>query len=1288
MARTAPAPNIPPIPGMCPSIAVMGGGGGGGGSGGDGTGDGDGSGGPGGDGSTDGASGDGRNGGNGCGDPVCPITGRVFLEVLDFGFWGPLPIKFVRHYSSRASDQVGELGRGFTYVYGWELKVLRDRLVVRDGNARKHVLEGLPTPGEPVMDTLGIMATFERGAFEITDTNDGLRYVFGPELRSGIRRAVAVRDRYGNTIQLERDDKGTLKRIVDSAGRPYAVTADERGLIRSIRVAADERASAWIELVRYEYDEESRLVAVTDAEGFTSRLDYVGGLLVAHHTASGLTYHYRYDGETKHAYCVETWGSRSGPDPALETPIKSRGGPKGIHYAKLTYDKQARYAEVENGLGGFDRYYGDAVGRVVKQVTAAGGVIDRAFDSVDGAMKSYTDVRRASVMVQDGGRRAVGFSDSTGRGVRRSIEPDGTETTVELASGATVQRRFDARGDLVFIRHADGTVEEFGSDERGLQTFQTDRLGGRRTFTYDAHGNLSRIDHPGGTVELSEYDYLGRRIRHIDALGNETLWAWDRRNEIVQKRTPGGLLTVVERDANRNPTRVVEGGSVTIYEWGGMGWLTAMTKPGGQRTEYRYDVQGNLVRVVNARGDVYTQEFDHAGRFRSCKTFEGVVHRAGWTAAGDLSFIAGPGGKDSCVHDAQGRLVEATLRDGTSVALSWGHPLAPPTVIDNGIVRIESEYDPMGRPVLDRQDDISTTLRWHGGELSGFASDVGPAVTYGRGPSERIQHIAAGPFQTSESWSVEGDVVTEIGDDLVLRRRYGQDRALVFQGLAKRSLRPLDQCAVEDDPKILFWVRYAYDGERRLRIEERSDGTRIDLDLDAAGQIVERRVQRKGAPAEVERWAYDAVGSPKVAGARYDLLHRPIELLGERLEYDDASRLAARHDDSGTTRYRWDANDNLIGVDGPKRRIEMRYDARGRRCEKAVFEGTKRMKKIRYVWSNNTLLHEIDESGRTRTYIRKPLEWTPLGHVDSTPDGVAQAIFYLQGAADSVDLAIDATGNIVWEPNLTAYGVARPTVDTVPVSWRFANQEFDEDVGLVYNRMRWYEPRLATYVTPDPLRLQGTFNPRDYVENPWVFSDPMGLTRRPSSEPSPGAPGGPPANHPNRPPRPASTADMNRDYLAAPGHWATDGNPGGPPGWIDCPASHLNESGNWGSSSDPTSIRSRIDAAGSQYGCHTCGSRDPAGPDGPAGSVAHWTPDHVPPCNSFNHGTPRGDDLAPYPSRPWAGSVRLYPQCRQCSNSQGGLESHATDAQREASRRRVVANNRAHSGLTVNSPRT
>ena len=57
MARTAPVPDIPPIPGMCPSIAVLAGGGDGGGDSGDGNGDNN----AGGSGSGEGAEGDQRN---------------------------------------------------------------------------------------------------------------------------------------------------------------------------------------------------------------------------------------------------------------------------------------------------------------------------------------------------------------------------------------------------------------------------------------------------------------------------------------------------------------------------------------------------------------------------------------------------------------------------------------------------------------------------------------------------------------------------------------------------------------------------------------------------------------------------------------------------------------------------------------------------------------------------------------------------------------------------------------------------------------------------------------------------------------------------------------------------------------------------------------------------------------------------------------------------------------------------------------------------------------------------
>lgn len=127
MARTAPVPNIPPIPGMCPSVAVMGGGGDGGGGSGRGSAGGDGGAGAGASDGGEGATPDQRGaqsgsgacgGGGGCpgnhggrgggsaskGDPVDVVTGRVFtVPAIDLALLGPLPLELARAYSSGAS---------------------------------------------------------------------------------------------------------------------------------------------------------------------------------------------------------------------------------------------------------------------------------------------------------------------------------------------------------------------------------------------------------------------------------------------------------------------------------------------------------------------------------------------------------------------------------------------------------------------------------------------------------------------------------------------------------------------------------------------------------------------------------------------------------------------------------------------------------------------------------------------------------------------------------------------------------------------------------------------------------------------------------------------------------------------------------------------------------------------------------------------------------------------------------------------------------------------------------
>jgi len=368
--------------------------------------------------------------------------------------------------------------------------------------------------------------------------------------------------------------------------------------------------------------------------------------------------------------------------------------------------------------------------------------------------------------------------------------------------------------------------------------------------------------------------------------------------------------------------------------------------------------------------------------------------------------------------------------------------------------------------------------------------------------------------------------------------------------------------------------------------------------------------------------------------------------------------LVRRITDRGLWQYEWDATDNLRRVTTPDHVVEMLYDGRGRRMQKTVLVDGEESILIRYVWDNQILLREVNETtGWTRTYLRNEADWAPFGHVDSD-DRQEVPCFYFGDRSGLPDFALDASGNTVWAAERSVYGDVRvdPT-SSVDVRVRFAGQLYDEHVGLVYNRMRWYEPRTAQYVLPDRLGLDGGLNFRDYVPNPTTFVDPMGEA---AHKPTPGAQkpqGSYPSGWGDRPPKPTSTADMTSSYMTQPGHWATEGTDG-VPGSVKCSPEELKAAGHGGDKGEFSADTTKaIDAAGSKYGCHTCGSKNPLGPDAGQDEKSlkaaqkqgvHFVPDHIPAAALH---TPRGKNKDHEIDVP-DGGVRLFPQCRVCSNRQ------------------------------------
>ncbi|MEM9774810.1 MAG: polymorphic toxin type 17 domain-containing protein [Chloroflexota bacterium] len=90
-------------------------------------------------------------------------------------------------------------------------------------------------------------------------------------------------------------------------------------------------------------------------------------------------------------------------------------------------------------------------------------------------------------------------------------------------------------------------------------------------------------------------------------------------------------------------------------------------------------------------------------------------------------------------------------------------------------------------------------------------------------------------------------------------------------------------------------------------------------------------------------------------------------------------------------------------------------------------------------------------------------------------------------------LAFDSDGNQVWERELDIYGNPR-IGDNIFCPFTWQGQYYDEETGLAYNRFRYYNPETGTYISQDPIGLEGN-NPNlyAYVSDSNTQIDPFGL---------------------------------------------------------------------------------------------------------------------------------------------------------------------------------------------------
>ena len=233
------------------------------------------------------------------------------------------------------------------------------------------------------------------------------------------------------------------------------------------------------------------------------------------------------------------------------------------------------------------------------------------------------------------------------------------------------------------------------------------------------------------------------------------------------------------------------------------------------------------------------------------------------------------------------------------------------------------------------------------------------------------------------------------------------------------------------------------------------------------------------------------------------------EYNGIEYTYDALGNLIYRQLPDGENQYyQYDLENQLVRAEikkpaGNTEIWEYAYDPFGRRLskerqDKLAWTSTD-PKRTHFVWDGSRLLQEYTYKG-SYTYIYTDQDsYEPLAQIFDNAKDETQYLAYFHN--DQVGIPREMTdihGNLLWYGEYTAWGRLKKderVYKNAHQPFRLQNQYFDEETGLHYNLMRYYEPEAGRFVNQDPIGLLGGENLYQFAPNTQIWIDVWGLTR-------------------------------------------------------------------------------------------------------------------------------------------------------------------------------------------------
>ena len=562
----------------------------------------------------------------------------------------------------------------------------------------------------------------------------------------------------------------------------------------------------------------------------------------------------------------------------------------------------------------------------------------------------------------------------------------------------------------------------------------------------------------------------------------------------------------------------------------------------GHTFAYAYDKARRLTVLTNENGETYRLDYDPTDNLIQETGWDGKITAYGYDAAGQLVQQTEYGQSNH-----EGRLKErpetwhihrfkrnilGQLIEKQSRKVSGRNGQSK----DEGISRTRFDYDPVtGNLTKARNQHSSVELAYdeldrligettvHNGQSAtvGYRYDpLGNRIRTILPDGRHIDYLYYGSGHLHQI-SLDGEVITDIERDKLhreIQRTQGSISSLydydpmgrlksqrtVWSGTqtSRGKQNPLAGGAVNR--------RYAYDKAGNLIQSADQRSGVLHYVYDKIGRIQEARNSQTGRS---ETFAFDPahnILSDKAAegkGSNISSGNRLKEYNGIEYTYDALGNLIYRQLPDGENQYyQYDLENQLVRAEikKPAGNTEIwtyAYDPFGRRLskerqDKLAWTSTE-PKRTHFVWDGSRLLQEYTYKG-CYTYIYTDQDsYEPLAQIfDNAKDGKQYLSYFHTDQIGIPREMTDIHGNLLWYGEYTAWGRLKKderVYKDAHQPFRLQNQYFDEETGLHYNLMRYYEPEAGRFVNQDPIGLFGGDNLYSFGNQVLDFIDPLGL---------------------------------------------------------------------------------------------------------------------------------------------------------------------------------------------------